>query len=266
MDIMTFSEELKERIKTVNNAMIPEDDLTAKGRVLKGIREIIDELKVFTIQYRFTSNTEEILFFKEVKPVLLSQYFYHKKMLDICIHSAYRNRKGRKKLYQSVLSEMEQYAQQHDEFLSYCLMGQTYDDERYFLRKEHALSVTRDDRFSTGYDNKLAKMVAHELIRKNVLELIGKLSGSVHHATTVQWTGNKTDAVELIVALQASGHLDQGTAETKQMIKIFENCFNLKLDNYYDLLKKIRMRKGNRTSFLDGLKQKLLYKLDEMDL
>ncbi len=127
------------------------------------------------------------------------------------------------------------------------------------------MSITSDSRISTGYDVKLAKLLAIELIRARIIETILTLEKQNRTSIGINWTGNKTDAIELVFALYTSGNFNNGKAEAKQLIRVFEESFQFKLDNYYDLLKKIRMRKGNRSSFLGSLKETFLRRLDQMD-
>jgi hypothetical protein len=79
------------------------------------------------------------------------------------------------------------------------------------------------------------------------------------------WTGNKTELIELIYALQSSGAINSGTADIKEMASLFEQIFNIDLGNYYHTFIEIRARKGSKTKFIDKLEEALLRRFEESD-
>jgi hypothetical protein len=265
MDIFTFSEGLHDQLKAMAESTRSKEQLAHASGMINLVKELLHDLQQFTHNYTFNDTQEEIRFFKETKPVLLSQYFYYRKLFDIALFDSYKDPQRKKTFYESELLKMEQFARKQDEFFRYCMSGDTYFDDVYFTRKEKLLSGLIDTRFSTGYDEKLARLLANELIRKTLLDMMVSLNANTSFHSPVNWTGNKTDAIELLIALHASGNFNNGDAEVKQVVKTFEEYFNISLGNYYDLLKKIRMRKGNRSNFLDVLKEKFLQRLDQME-
>ena len=46
---------------------------------------------------------------------------------------------------------------------------------------------------------------------------------------------------------------------------MFEKLFGMKLGNYYHIFNEIRLKKKNRTSLFDLLREKHIYKMDIMD-
>jgi hypothetical protein len=81
----------------------------------------------------------------------------------------------------------------------------------------------------------------------------------------VQWTASKTALVELIYALQAEGVFNNGKADIKTIVSFFETLLNINLSECYRLFHQIKMRKIERTKFLDSLKWTLEKCLDESD-
>ena len=71
--------------------------------------------------------------------------------------------------------------------------------------------------------------------------------------------------IELIFALQSSGVLNSGQIEIKELAEMFEKLFGMKLGNYYHIFNEIRLKKKNRTSLFDLLREKHIYKMDMMD-
>lgn len=262
MDIFNFSDGLQQQLKAMAESARSKEPLAHASEMINLVEELLHDLRQFTYNYTFNSTQEEIRFFKDTKPVLLSQYYYYKKLFDIALFDSFKDAAAKMRYYESVLARLEEFARKNNEFYLYCMAGQTHFDDTYFSRKEKTFSGLMDTRFSTGYDDKLAKLLANELIRKHVLNLlnsIGQLSLS-----PITWTGNKTDAIELLVALHSLGSINNGNIELRKLVQGFEERFNIQLENYYDFLKNIRTRKG-RTSFLDTLKEKLLQRLEQME-
>lgn len=115
-----------------------------------------------------------------------------------------------------------------------------------------------DETFTTGYDMKLAKILAHELIIKQ----IRSLNKSVE-STGLTWSGSKTDLIELIYALHSVGCVNQGAASIKQIATCFESLFNIKLNGYYRAFLDIKLRKGPQMGFIEDMRLKYLAKIKE---
>ncbi len=265
MNIEQFSNQLQQQVKAQAEALHAQNTLIKASRMMSVIQEAIARLQQYIHSYKFASLQEEIKFFKEIKPVLLSQYYFYRKQLNMAMADSFQDEQSRKSFYEHELRKLQQFIKRNQEFYRYCITCQTYLDEQYFTRKTIHFSVGKDLKFATRYDDKLARLLSVELIREELNEKLGQLQRT-SKTSTISWTGNKTDAVELIAALHAVGSLNNGEVELKQVIKCFEECFNLSLGNYYDLFKKIRLRKGPRSHFLDALKEKFASRIKQMEL
>ena len=260
MDIITFSEGLQQRIKEIDALASGQSDLLKTGQALRFIREIVGELKTFTVKYTFSDKQEEIRFFKEMKPVLLSQYYYYKKMFSIRLYDSFRDRKSRINNYHTVLDKLQRYARKHQDFYQYCMSGETHFDVNYFTRSGKVpRAVDLDEKFSTGYDNMLAKILAHELTKNFVLDALQKLQQDKSGLETIDlsWTDSKVALVELVYALHAAGVFNHGKADVKQIVRSFETMFGIDLGSYAKAFSEIKIRKSGQTNFLDALKERL---------
>jgi len=262
MNIIQFSEGLQAKMKQELTALNTEqDEITNTGKLLTFIRNLISELKEFTRSYRFQSQAEEILFFKEVKPVFLSQYYYYKKIFTIRLFDSYKNAKGKQTNYYTLLQRLEKSVAKNLEFYEYCMSGNTHMDAYYFTRDSHNhQSPDRDEIFSTGYDTKLAKILANEMVKRLIFKLLNQTDTT---QPVLTWTGSKTDLIELIYALQVAEVFNNGTADIKQIADAIQVVFDTSLGNYYRVFQQIRIRKSGQTNFLDQLKSKLAQKMDE---
>jgi hypothetical protein len=267
MNIITFSENLQKRMQEIDKSQ--EGDIVIRtGMKLTVAQGLIIELKQFTSSYIFTEIPEEITFFKEAKPVLLSQYFYLKKIFAIEIFDSFSDRKSRTKNYHRVLENMQRFVRKNLSFYQYCLSGSTSLDINYFTRNiQSPIDIAMDVRFSTGYDIILSKILAYEMVKTHITELLKKCNNDVPHSESqaLAWTGSKTDLVELIYALHAVGSFNNATVEVRKIVEVFEILFNVNLGNYYRCFLGIRIRKTGQTAFLDQLKQRLVQRMNELE-
>lgn len=266
MDILTFSKQLEIRMKErLDEFNADQDEILKVGHALTFIREIIAELKRFANTYKFTSESEEIRFFKEVKPVFLSQFFYYKKVFALRLFDSFKDVKTRHANYYKILQQLERFVQKNLEFYEYCMTNITYLDKHYFTRnRQPHKSIDRDEKFTTGYDTKLAKILANELLKKYILELLKKSQAdrSTENSSTLIWTGSKTDLIELIYALHSTDVFNNGTVNIKLIASAFEDVFNITLGDYYRTFQDMRIRKRSQTPFIDFLKEKFLIRLN----
>lgn len=265
MDILTYSKQLESRMRErLEEFNADQDDILKVGHALTFIRQIIAELKQFSSTYKFDSESEEIRFFKEVKPVFLSQFFYYKKVFVLRLFDSFKDAKTRQANYYNVLLQLERFAQKNLEFYEYCMTNTTYLDKHYFTRnRQPHKSIDRDEKFTTGYDTKLAKILANELLKKHILDLLKKSQAdrSADTSSTLTWTGSKTELIELIYALHCVEVFNNGTANIKLIASEFEDVFNISLGDYYRTFQDMRIRKRSQTPFLDVLRDKFVKRL-----
>lgn len=68
-----------------------------------------------------------------------------------------------------------------------------------------------------------------------------------------KWTGSKTDIVELIYALHASGRINHGEAGLKEIQEALELIFHVKIDDLYRSFIDIANRKKEQIKFVNTL-------------
>lgn len=267
MDIITYSvqlqEQLKQEIEIIRGNKV-EGPESAAGMV-RACEGILTGLREFVQSYTFADRTEEILFFKERKPVLMAQYLYHKAIFSMALHGMYASVDQSKAHYQTFLDRMGQYARKHRAFFYYCMSGDKSRDHEYFVRRSSKNILFRDVTFSTKHDHLLATMLSDRLLLDYINDRLRNLNTVNAFESRLNWTANKTDLIELLYALHVTGCINDGQAEVKQIATTFEAMFNIKLGNYYDYLKKISQRKTGQTAFLNTLRDKLLRRLEQLD-
>ena len=264
MNIIEYSEGLQARMKQeLDKLDTNQDEIIKIGKALAFIRELISELKAFTRNYKFQNQAEEIQFFKEVKPIFLSQYFYYKKVFAIRLFDSFKDVKSRRTNYYRILHMFEVNVKKNQEFYEYIMSGDSYLDSNYFIRTyKDNKSLDRDEKFSTGYDIKLSRVLANELLKKYILKLLNQVNVT---RPTLTWTGSKTDLIELIYALHCVDVFNNGSANIKSIASGFEDLFNINLGDYYRTFQDMRLRKKSRAPFLDFLKDKFSHRVNDLN-
>jgi len=234
------------------------------------------DLKKLVYEQGFSSKYEEIHFFKIIKPQVLSKLLFYNKLLVI---------EGRRpKIFvlqetylKNMLLEHHKFLEENHLICQYYWQKECYLDEHYFLRAEgkypnlmELFVGCTDPEFSTQHDFTFSFIIACENLNKYLENELDKLQyqGSVpaiYSRSTMKWTGNKIDLVELAYALHSISCINNGNIDIKEIIEAFSKLFNIELDDFYRTYQDIRMRKTERIKFLDKLKQALQNRLDESD-
>lgn len=203
--------------------------------MMRFIQPLGDELRKYILAYQFADETEEISFFKEYKPEVLSKYLYYNKIY--VIESKYPTGSDiaqREYLYKE-LDSLTFYFSRNLDFYQYYRSKSTYLDRYYFTRNQNDLRICtdsshidKDPLYSTGYDFKVAKIITNELLKIYLTNRLQELERIVQRKadngqvveTILRWTGSKRALVELIYALEANGDFNKGTATLKEIAAI----------------------------------------------
>lgn len=265
--IKVFCEQLQENLKSqIETVTLENPDFISKAsKCLIIVGSVISQLKQFVYEYQFESIQEEISFFKEQKPVILSQYFYYDKVFSLKLSEPFSSVDELRVYFHQSLSELQEYVKQNTQFYKYCLSNSTHLDDKYFTRTEKLLGDPDiDAKFSTGFDNVLARILAYQMVKEYLLTQLQKLdTDTSDKASSLRWTGTKSALIELIYGLQSVDAVNNGKADIKQIADSFEHLFNISLGNYYRQFQEIRLRKSGKTNFLDDMREKLTQRLDD---
>jgi hypothetical protein len=282
MRVEEFSNELFDELKH-ELSIITE----RAGNIIETSREsstitlkYINRLKKYINNYQFQDIAEEINFFKNIKPKFLAKLIYFQKVYKIQFHLPLGYAEMVKNHYLKELEKINDFFKVNSELYSYYRSGATSLDEIYFTRKEldswillNSEDYETDFLFTTIYDQKLAKILAFKLVSEFLKSEIKKLEisnknageGELEKGNQINWTGPKVALVELLYALQSAGSFNNGTVDLKELANHFQSYFNVDLGNYYRTFQDMRIRKINRTTFLDLLKGRLIQRMDETD-
>lgn len=240
------------------------------------IQKYIDQLRERVIVYEFGSQEEEIIFFKELKPQVLSKQLYFNKIY--CIESKFPtgSNEAAKKYLNDQLHNLEYYFNRHLDFHQYYRSGSTVYDKYYFVRGDVDPKLCTDSsrfnsdlKFSTVYDFKVAKIIANEMLRIYLNRRLKMIEDPALFTETKKgrrtWTGQKNALIELGYALYVSGDIDHGNIDVKEIMDTLGEAFNVDLGEYYRTYIALRSRKKDQTAYLNTLIEKLKKKMDEDD-
>lgn len=273
--------EFIDEIKTALDQRLQEIDVASPNLVSKAeqsffaVQEQLAALKAFILNYQFSGDQEEIRFFKEIKPELLSEQIFYAELYQVEANRPFSSDAAVKQYLERELDRLHIFFDRNQQLFLYLATGKTHQDYEYFMRKQGAspsLSESQydfDSRFSTAQSNLVARIYAYQKLADYLRKaLSGEASPQEvnRQKKKLVWTGQKVWFVELIYALHASGVFNNGQIELRYLFEFFETAFNIKVGNYYSIfLKNIRPRKKIVNVFLDMLTNFLLKRIDFLD-
>ena len=259
-----------------------QEDILSKAE--EGIliaKRALEQLRNSVAKRKFKSASDEIHFFKHVKPQVFSKLIYYQKLFNIESKRPRSSNKSQIKYFNKHINRLQNYFNDHLEFYHYYRRGGTSLDEHYFVRGKidirlfpDTFSFFIDDKFSTSHDTTVAIILAYDMLIVYLNTEIDKLENHNPMEAVINpyqkqsrlfWTANKTDLIELIYALNSTGAINSGTADIKEMATACERLFNIELGDYYRTYLEIRSRKTNQTKFLDKLKESLVSRIEDAD-
>ncbi len=245
-------------------------------RAVHVIQQYLQELKQFIVDNGFADASEEIRFFKEIKPDIYKLFIYHLRIFEIETQKPTGGTEFLKKHFERHLKLVGQHFIRHKDFYQYYRSGATHMDEQYFMRPKdqptffvseyHGLI---DKQFYTTYGFIASKIKAGEMIQEYLMTELIKITAPqyilpnpIKTATNLEWSAPKVALVELSYALYAAGAVYPATTDVKKIAETLSVMFNTPLGNIYKMYEEIRLRKKNRTPFLQALIQNLNQKMD----
>ena len=244
------------------------------------IRPLFEGLREFIHQYTFQDANEEISFFKNTKPFILSKLIYFNDIYLLELRKPNGSKEVLKEYYKKKQTAITEFCNANLDFYQYYRSKATHLDKYYFLRGHENYKLChncgmfdKDPLFSTCCDHRVAKMLAYDMLEiylQQRLQNIEKQEVIEYSRASLpdnpfRWTAPKVAAIELGYSIYAAGVLNNGNADIKEIMTYIEASFKIDLGDYYRTYLAMRERKRDRTPFLNSLIQKLLRKMNEDD-
>ena len=277
-----YIDKLLSKINTEIETSCMDSDVSSDKAIymIDFIRPLFEELREFIHQYTFQDANEEILFFKDIKPFILSKLIYFNDIYLLELRKPNGSKEVLKEYYKKKQTAITEFCNANLDFYQYYRSKATHLDRYYFLREHENYKLChncgmfdKDPLFSTCCDHRVAKMLAYDMLEIYLQQRLQELERKeviANSRTSLPdnpflWTGTKIAAIELGYAIYAAGVLNNGNADIKEIMTYIEASFKIDLGDYYRTYLAIRERKKDKTSFLTNLINKLLQKMDEDD-
>ena len=243
------------------------------------LNEMLGTIKAKVIKDNFANEQQEIEFFKNIKPQVLGKLIYYNKVFRIETSCPVSNGEIHQSYYENLLKALKsEYKESicNEDFYRYYRAGRTDRDHTYFRLgqinyhdglKSGVFEI--DLSFSTYYDNKIAYIIANELLYTYMITKINPeinpdmimINGDTNK--DISWTNSQNALIELIYALYASNSIAYGKIGIRKLALIFQVLFQTPLNDIHHSFHRMKTRAGSRTAFLDQLKISLEEYMDK---
>jgi hypothetical protein len=231
----------------------------------------IEELHEWLKTHDFENEIQEIEFFKEIKPCIISKLIFQKEILRIATSIPSGNKLSLK-FYEEELKKAAKNLNVESKFYSYYRSDANDWDSQYFTRKTKksiletdSSYIGFDSKISTCYDNKIASILAQDLLIYYIENRIRKIKTkikvknkanqkAIQAQSNLQWTGTKTELIEFVYALYFAKVLNNGNISIKEIASTIGALFNMDIkDSLYRTYSEIKKRKNPYSIFIQRL-------------
>ena len=140
--------------------------------IVHRLQTALNDLRMKIQTYIFPTKEDEILFFKTQKPEILGRLLFFYKIYKIETQCPNGSDEVIRNYINRELDNLTYFFNRNLDFYQYYRSHSTVYDEYYFVRGKADLRLCtdsaqfyKDPNFSTGYDYKVAKIIANEMLR-----------------------------------------------------------------------------------------------------
>lgn len=274
----TFIQIMKEISEQISSIDLEGCDISIEEalHMVEFLQVRIHALKNKLLEFGFRNEQEEICFFKEMKPQVLSKLLYFNKIYTIELKRPNGSNLIQKNYYEHELNSLTFFFNKNLDFYQYYRSNAIHLNDYYFRRGKpnirlgvESFQFINDTAFSTCYDYKVAKILSNEMLRIYLnkklqqIDRLSEFSGSKQPTKKNKWTGTKVAAIELGYGIYAAKVVDDGKADIREIMNVLQNVLGIDLGDYYRTYIAIKSRKKDRTAFLKYLADCLEKRMDE---
>jgi hypothetical protein len=158
------------------------DVLELSFKMIEFIQDKLKEIGKWLKKHLFTSVQEEIQFFKDLKPKIVSKLIFHQSILKIETKLP-PTKKKKKKHYEKELVNIYEYGMNNKEFYEYYRSKGSYKDDEYFVRKQYknlwdnCSLINTDSKLCTSHDFIFSTFIANEILEGYLEKKLEELNG-----------------------------------------------------------------------------------------
>jgi len=270
-----YFNEFDRAYETLRNST--KDDLTTSYKMISFIENHLHDIHRWLRLYIFDTVEEEIYFFKELKPLMVSKLLYYKALLKL--EAGFPQTKiEQRKFYETLLVEIHLYNQKHRELYEYYRSRSSHRDQELFVRCDQknliqydCSQINYDSKISTYHDYKIASFISNDMQAQYIQKKLDALDGSFVSkidpiAPPFYWTAGKVAMTEMVYAFQATGSINHGHFDLIELAQYLGSMFHTDIEsNLYGNYSDIKNRKGVRTRYLNSMSEKVNEKMDRED-
>lgn len=245
---------------------------------LSAVRSSLDRLREMVTKDGFSSQAQEISFFKSVKPRFYSQLVLSAERYGLESLRPLRAGKGMDAFYGRQLDHISRFFDQHAFLYQYYRMGASELDGLYFVRGAEIPGMVLGDlpaldpAFCTLGDYLFSKFSALEQLREIVLAQmqVPSLAGTgvvrSKKGRELRWTGDSCNLIELVYGIFDCKQVNDGEVDLSDLMDVFEQCFQINLSRYFRRFTEIKRRKSmSKTRFLDEMARMVNKRIEDGD-
>ena len=264
VNYINYFNEFEKEYEVLKNTS--DDVLSISLEIIHYIEKKLKEIHKWLKKHVFLSVQEEIYFFKELKPKMVSKLLFYKELLKLEA-SLPPSKKKKRKHYEELLTAIHQYVTTNKEFYEYYRSRTSFRDEDLFVRhcykdiiRYDCYLINFDSKLSTSHDYNVATIIANDMFTshlENKLEELNSNNPTTYNPMNnkITWTGTKVDMAEMIYGLYYKNMLNDGKADIKEIAKALCFAFNIEIDDktLYRCLQDIKRRSPIKAVFLQNL-------------
>jgi hypothetical protein len=246
---------------------------------LKPIRASLKKLKSYLDDHPFSTEDEEIRFFKYVKPDFYQWKIYFNELYTIEENIPFADADAQRLHFENELIYVQRFFREYNFQYQYYKRDANDLDSLYFIRGADNGSVLMpnvpelDASFSTNSDYLFSKIKAFEMLREWLSERINHLKKNLlisyqpgSDIDEMRWTGDSINLAELAFGIHRTGQLNNGTASIGAIFRWLEEKFHISIGIPSKRISEIRRRTSiSRTRYLDEMIEMVILKLDKED-
>ncbi|MBT2560108.1 RteC domain-containing protein [Pedobacter sp. ISL-68] len=250
--------------------------------ILNVIRSALSRLKAYVHETPFKNESEQIYFFKHVKPKFYALKLYYLEWYGMVTSVPAGDKDTLRKFYRDELKAVQRFFQRVAFHYQYYRLGATELDGLYFKRGMEVPSLLipdlpeDDPEFSTSQDYLFAKIRAYELFQQEIIRRIQHLDSPeiVIHSPNAQpgpaaglkWTGESINLVELAYGIWLTGQINSGNATISEIVRWLENTLEINIGRAYRRWTEIARRdRINTTKYIDRMRESINIRLENED-
>lgn len=214
--------------------------------------EMLEVLQARQVDCVFSAS-EEIHFFKKVKPFFLAKLLYYRRLYELELRCLSVGVSNMEQTLVTMLQEISVIFIRNQFIYGYMKSGETYFDDKLFLPSpaNSAIALLGVDfppeaAYTIRFDHVVGHLLSAELLREYVESLLIKVRNKVFVPAglpQITWTDSKTDLIELIYGLHAAGAFNHGKVDLKDIFEFIKATWGVDVGHFPRTFQEIVSRK-----------------------